>query len=388
MTADAREARGRQRTMTAGGAATRSASRNSCRPLEGQTAAAREARGRQRTMSTMPGYDAARTSAVVVDRSGEGRLRLSGADRVSWLQGLVTNDVATLLPGEGCYAAYLTPQGRMISDLRILATREALLLDVPTVARATVTSRFDQFIITEDVVVEDVTSRIARLGVHGPTSAAVVGRALDVPVASLAALVEHSHFDVEFQDAPVIIAGCHALAGPGFDIYCAADRMTDVVARLFAAGGHDITADAWDTLRIEAGLPLFGVDMDADTIPLEAGLEESAISQTKGCYVGQEVIIRILHRGGGRVVRKLVTWAADAESADDGLAPAPGSAISIDGKAIGRVTSAAWSPALRRYVGLGYAHRDHAEPGVRFTIAGEPPVTATVATPPLVAAPA
>jgi tRNA-modifying protein YgfZ len=94
-------------------------------------------------MGTMPGYDAARSNAVVVDRSGEGRLRLTGADRVTWLQGLVTNDVAALQPGQGCYAAYLTPQGRMISDLRILATREALLLDVPTVARATVAARFD-----------------------------------------------------------------------------------------------------------------------------------------------------------------------------------------------------------------------------------------------------
>jgi tRNA-modifying protein YgfZ len=339
-------------------------------------------------MSTMPGYDAARTSAVVVDKSGEGRLRLTGADRVSWLQGLVTNDVATLLPGEGCYAAYLTPQGRMISDLRILATREALLLDVPTVARATVTSRFDQYIITEDVVVEDVTARVARLAVHGPTAAAVLGRALDVPVAALAALAEHSHFDVEFQDAPVIVAACNALGGPGFDVYCAGERVTDVAARLFAAGARDITADAWDTLRIEAGLPVFGVDMDTDTIPLEAGLEASAISQTKGCYVGQEVIIRILHRGGGRVVRKLVSWTADAASPDDELPPAPGTPIAIDGKDIGRVTSAAWSPSLGRLVGLAYAHRDHTDPGVRFTIAGDPPVAATIATPPLVGAPA
>ena len=88
-----------------------------------------------------------------------------------------------------------------------------------------------------------------------------------------------------------------------------------------APGAHDITADAWDTLRIEAGLPLFGVDMDTDTIPLEAGLEARAISQTKGCYVGQEVVIRILHRGGGRVVRRLVAWTADAESTTDAAVP-------------------------------------------------------------------
>ena len=336
----------------------------------------------------MPGYDAARSSAVVVDRSGEGRLRLTGADRVTWLQGLVTNDVAALQPGQGCYAAYLTPQGRMISDLRILATREALLLDVPTVARATVAARFEQFIITEDVMVEDVTARIARLAVHGPSAAAVVAKALDVPVASLAKLAEHDHLDVEFQDAPLIVAGCWALGGAGFDVYCAAERVTDVAARLFAAGAHDITAGAWDTLRIEAGLPLFGVDMDTDTIPLEAGLEASAISQTKGCYVGQEVVIRILHRGGGRVVRRLIAWTADGESPSDATVPAAGTPLTADGKDIGRVTSAAWSPSLRRLVGLGYAHRDHTEPGTKLGLGVDPAVAATIATLPLVGMPA
>jgi len=338
-------------------------------------------------MSMMPGYDAARSSAVVVDKSGEGRLRLTGADRVAWLQGLVTNDVAALQPGQGCYAAYLTPQGRMISDLRILATREALLLDVPTVARAAVAARFEQFIITEDVVVEDVTARIARLGVHGPAAAAAVAAALDVPAAVVATLGEHAHVDVEFQDAPVVVAGACEPGVPGYDIYCAADRVTDVAGRLFAGGARDITADAWDTLRIEAGMPLFGVDMDTDTIPLEAGIEDRAISQTKGCYVGQEVVIRILHRGGGRVVRRLVAWTADTYSTPDADVPSPGTAFTIDGKDVGRVTSAAWSPTLRRVIGLGYAHRDHTEPGTRFVVAGEPSIAAAIAAPPLVAMP-
>jgi len=262
-------------------------------------------------------YQTARQRVAVIDRAERRGIVLSGADRASYLQGLLTNDVVALQPGTGCYAAYLTPQGRMISDLRILATREALLLDVPTVARAAVAARFEQFIITEDVVVEDVTARIARLGVHGPAAAAAVAAALDVPAAVVATLGEHAHVDVEFQDAPVVVAGACEPGVPGYDIYCAADRVTDVAGRLFAGGARDITADAWDTLRIEAGMPLFGVDMDTDTIPLEAGIEDRAISQTKGCYVGQEVVIRILHRGGGRVVRRLVAWTADTDSTPD-----------------------------------------------------------------------
>jgi len=216
--------------------------------------------------ASVEAYAAAQHGSAMADRVDRGWIVVSGADRRTYLHGLLTNDIASLTPGTGCYSAYLTPQGRMISDLRILATREALLLDVPTVARATVAARFEQFIITEDVVVEDVTARVARLGVHGPAAAAVVARALDVPVASLTDLAEHAHVDVEFQDAPVFVAGCHALGGPGFDVYCAAERVTDVAARLFASGARDITADAWDTLRIEAGLPLFGVDMDTENL--------------------------------------------------------------------------------------------------------------------------
>src|SRR4029077_13593915 len=122
-------------------------------------------------------------------------------------------------------------------------------------------------------------------------------------------------------------------------------------------------------------------------IPLEAGIEDRAISQTKGCYVGQEVVIRILHRGGGRVVRRLVAWAADAESPADAVVPGPGTLVSVDGKDVGRVTSAAWSPSLRRQVGRGHAPRDPTEPGPKLPIAVDPPVAAAVATLPLVVLP-
>ena len=339
-------------------------------------------------MSSMPGYDAARSSAVVVDRSGEGRLRLTGPDRVAWLQGLVTNDVAALQPGQGCYAAYLTPQGRMISDLRILATREALLLDVPTVARTTVAARFEQFIITEDVVVEDVTARVARLGVHGPAAAAVVGQALDVPAASLAGLAEHAHVDVEFQDAPVVRRRLPRSRRPGLR-HLLRRRARHRRRRAPVRRPAPTTSPPTPGTRC-ASKPACRCSASTWT-PTRSrskpGSRTSAISQTKGCYVGQEVVIRILHRGGGRVVRRLVAWTADAESTPDASVPAPGTPIAVDGKDIGRVTSAAWSPTLRRLIGLGYAHRDHTEPGTKLTVGVDPPVAATVATLPLVAMP-
>ena len=204
------------------------------------------------------------------------------------------------------------------------------------------------------------------------------------------ALEEHEHVAGEFQDAPVIVAGARDIGVPGYDIYCAAERVTDVVAALVGAGAHDVDAEAWDTLRIEAGLPLFGVDMDTETIPLEAGIETRAISQTKGCYVGQEVIIRVLHRGGGRVVAP----PGRPGPADGGRSrrtrrcQRPGTALhcrrqgrrSRDQRRAGRRRS-------RRMIALGYVHRDFAEPGTMLTVGVEPAIAATVATLPLVAMP-
>jgi len=343
-------------------------------------------------MTESRAYEAASTSAVLVDRSSEGRLRVTGADRVSWLQGLVTNDVAVLVPGQGCYAAYLTPQGRMISDLRVLAFEDSLLLDVPAARRLPILERFAQFIITEDVAVEDVTPELARLGIHGPAAPRVLVGAMGEVVTSqaqrVAGLAEHEHVAGEIGGQSVIIAGARDIGRVGYDLYVHAGGLPDVAAALAAAGAVDVDAETWDTLRIEAGRPLFGADMSTDTIPLEAGLEERAISQTKGCYAGQEIIIRVLHRGGGRVARRLVGLVADAAAdpaADPGGGPlAPGAPVHAGGRDVGVVTSATWSPRLGRAIALGYVHRDSAEPGTIVTIGGDAPVDAHVTALPFV----
>jgi folate-binding protein YgfZ len=334
-------------------------------------------------MTPKPAYEAASTGAILVDRSAEGRLRVTGADRVSWLQGLVTNDVAALTPGRGCYAAYLTPQGRMVSDLRILAFEDSLLLDVPGSRRTAILERFDQFIITEDVAVDDETPVLARLGLHGPAAPRVLGRALAEMTPGLTdrlvELDEHAHLPGELGGQAVVVAGSRDIGRPGFDIYAPSGALLDVAAALSAAGAVDVDADTWDTLRIEAGRPVFGVDMDTDTLPLEAGLEDRAISPTQGCYVGQEIIIRVLHRGGGRVARRLMGLVAeDGGPPDADRAPEAGALLRIGDREVGRVTSAAWSPRLGRLIAMGYVHRDSAEPGALVTIALDPPMTARV----------
>jgi folate-binding protein YgfZ len=295
-----------------------------------------------------------------------------------------------LAPGDGCYAAYLTPQGRMVSDLRILALPDGFLVDVPAVRRAPVMERLESFIITEDVSIADVTRDLARLGVHGPRATGVLTRALErcaSPLAGhLGGLREHQHVTGELAGQPVTIAGSRDIGRIGYDVYCPVSSVPAILGTLTAAGAVDVDVETWDTLRIEAGRPVFGMDMDTETIPLEAGIEGRAISQTKGCYVGQEVIIRVLHRGGGRVARRLVGIVVeDGEHPTDiERLPRPGTILRAADRDVGRVTSATWSPALARIIALGYVHRDLTEPGTPVIIALDPPLPARVSSRPFV----
>jgi folate-binding protein YgfZ len=319
----------------------------------------------------MTGYDAVKKTTGVADRSGEARFRVSGTERVTWLQGLLTNDIAALGPGSGCYAAYLTPQGRMLADVRVLQLGDTLLLDVPAVARAAVFERLSTFIIMEDVVLDDVTDTLARVALHGPQAFEVLSACVSFASSDTAdqarSLPEHANVSATFGGQALIVAGSREIGAFGFDLYVPAEAKEALIAALTGAGATSIDADAWHTLRVEAGRPLFGVDMTTDTIPLEAGIEDRAISFTKGCYVGQEIIIRVMHRGHGRVARKLVGLQAAAA----GAALAEGAPIHAGDREIGRVTSARFSPALDRWIGMGYVQRDFVEPGTAVTIGTE-----------------
>ena len=165
-------------------------------------------------------------------------------------------------------------------------------------------------------------------------------------------------------------------------VFAAREDAESIVSRLGASGVPEVSLDTLNVLRVEAGRPAFLVDMDEHTIPLEAGLEERAISFTKGCYVGQEVIVRVMHRGQGRVAKKLVGLLLDSDEP-----PPAGSTITASGREAGRVTSAVWSPTLARPIALGYVHRDFLEPGTSLAVSSEAgPMMATVTTLPFVPA--
>jgi folate-binding protein YgfZ len=291
-----------------------------------------------------------------IDRSPRGMLRFDGPDARRFLQALLTNDVDRLSSGGGLYACYLTPQGRMIGDLDLFSRGDVILASVAAGLAAPLAARFDALIFSEDMTVSDVSAQWTEIGVTGGAAAELLGRALDVSSEALQSLAELAHID--WHAGFVARGGDSTL--PMFRVFLPVAERLSTVGRFEAVGIGRVSDDLATALRIEAGRALWGTDLSGDVIPLEAGLLDRAISTTKGCYVGQEIVIRILHRGGGRVARRLVRLAIDPSGVE---VPEAGAPIAIDGHDTGHVTSAAFSPASGRIVALGYVHRDAAEPG-------------------------
>jgi folate-binding protein YgfZ len=302
------------------------------------------------------------------------QIAVAGPDRATYLQGLLTNDIPALSAGNGCYAAWLTPQGRMLTDMHVLESGGLILLDVPAETADATRGRLEQFIFTENVQVELLAGTLTGVWIHGPKAAAMLERVLG-PSATTGptSLRDYQHVTMSFHEQPVSAARIDQLGVPGFCVYLEPSRERDLIAALVQAGAHEVSHEAIDAARIEAGYPVFGVDMTDDTIPLEAAIEDRALSMSKGCYVGQEVIVRVLHRGHGRVARKLVTLRLN------GAVPHPGARLFAADRDVGFVTSAAESPRLGA-IAMAYVHRDFQTPGTTLdaaTDSGRVPATVT-----------
>jgi folate-binding protein YgfZ len=314
-------------------------------------------------MVPLDDYRYIREEAAIGAIAPRQQIAVAGPDRATYLQGLLTNDIPALSPGSGCYSAWLTPQGRMLTDMHVLQSDAMILLDVPAETTEATRERLEQFIFTENVQVESLAASLASVWIHGPKASSVLEHVMGIT--GLAGWRDYQHGQS--------VVRIDQLGVPGYCVYLEPSRRADVIAALVAAGAHDVSALAIEAARIEAGYPVFGVDMTGDTIPLEAGIEDRAISMTKGCYVGQEVVIRVLHRGHGRVARKLVGLRID------GPVPARGARLFAADRDIGFVTSAAESPRLGA-IAMGYAHRDFLNPGTTIDVAtdgGRVPATIT-----------
>jgi len=322
-------------------------------------------------MTLQDDYNTIREGAAIGAISPRALLAVAGADRASYLQGLLTNDIQTLTPGTGCYSAWLTPQGRMLTDMHVLQSENMILLDVPADTAAATLERLDQFLFSEDVQIESLAA-IVSVWLHGPGAAAAIERVLH-GVQNVAGWPAYRHARADFGGTGVSLVRIDQLGVPGYCVYVEPARERALVGALESAGARRVGREALEAARIEAGYPVFGIDMTGETIPLEAGIEDRAISLTKGCYVGQEIIIRVLHRGGGRVAKKLVALRIEDQSGAglDGPAKAghcaAGAKLFSDDREIGEVTSAAASPRLG-IIALAYVHRDFAVPATAIQV--------------------
>lgn len=315
----------------------------------------------------MAEYDALNRDAVILDWSFRGRLCLTGSDRQRFINGQVTNDVNRLKPGQGCYAALVTAKGKMVSDLNIYVLENEVLIDFEPGLMPAVLQRLEKFIIADDVQVVDVSTAYGLLSVQGPKTDEVIHRVnLEIPVPSDP--MSFTHGDVSSLGKIYLMQNAR-LGTRGFDLFCPvaslpvlADRFRTVAA---ASGARFCGWEAFEMARIEAGIPRFGADMDETNLPPEAGLEGRAISYTKGCYTGQEVIARI--RTYGQVAKKLCGLKLAPELSS---LPQRGDKLSCDGKEAGFITSAVWSPRFRTNIALGYVRREFNAPGTPLVLGG------------------
>jgi folate-binding protein YgfZ len=305
-------------------------------------------------MTPADGYRVIQQQAAIGAVASRRQIAVAGQDRAAYLQGLLTNDIQGLAPGTGCYSAWLSPQGRMLTDMHVLESGGMILLDVPAEALEPTIQRLEQFIFTEDVRVGSLEESLSGVWLHGPRAPAVLEQVID-GARGLSEWPEYRHTQFEFGDSPVSIARISQLGVPGFCVYVERARVPAVMSALSDAGAVAVSEEAITAARIEVAYPVFGIDMTEETIPLEAGIESRAISFTKGCYVGQEVIIRVLHRGHGRVAKRLVFVRIG------GARPERGAKFYAGDREIGWVTSAGDSPRSGT-IALGYAHRDFLAP--------------------------
>jgi folate-binding protein YgfZ len=328
-------------------------------------------------------YTALRAAAGVIDLSFRGRICLTGGDRVRLLHGQVTNDVQALRTGQGCHAAMVSAKGRMQADLRIYALAQELLLDFEPGQTAALQQRFDHYIVADDVQVIDVAPYYGLLSVQGPRAWDCIAQLeMDLPRPQRPGDISHLA-DPAIGD---LYLACHSRLGPGgFDLFVPSAALGMVHDKLLLAASHiggvptGWTAMEWT--RIESGIPRFGADMDETNLPPEAGLDRDAISYSKGCYIGQEIIARLRTYGQ-------VTKALRGLSLPPGLEtlPARGDKLLQGARDVGYVTSACLSPVLQAPIALGYVRKECNQPGTALTLrtaAGEVPVT--VATLPFVA---
>lgn len=294
----------------------------------------------------MTPYRAVRESIGLLDRSGRGIIRVTGSDRITWLQGMVSNDMRPIEQGAPrICACVLNATGHLLADIAVVNGGDHLLLDMERENAPKIAALLDRYIIMEDVEIEECSDTIGCLSLQGPG-------------------VERGWARAQAGESALMAEADHTGAG-GVDIYLPSEEASALRERLMEAGIPLLDEETAETLRIEAGIPRYGVDMDESIIPLEANLEATHISHTKGCYVGQEIIARIHSRGHtNRALTGLLLEGDTRPVSRAKIYPAEGETE----REVGWITSVAYSPALGRLIALGYVRHERRAPGTALSI--------------------
>jgi len=301
-------------------------------------------------------HQSVRRAMGLIDLSYRGILELRGKDSTRFLNGMVTSDVKSLKAGSGQYAAMLNIHGKLIADMRIYAVADGYWLDIHEELILNVLQTINRHLIADQVEVRDRSAEFVLLALQGPASVELlaqlgIGRAKD--------LEEHQHLETTIEGRPVWVIRASETGEEGFVLVTEAGAAVAVWQGLLQAGRdhqlRPVGMEALNTLRIEAGMPWYGIDMDETNLLQEAGLERAA-SFSKGCYIGQETVVRIAHRGH-------VNWHLVGLLIGGSDVPEVGAKLRHDQREVGRITSAVHSPALNRPVALGYVRRERMAPG-------------------------
>jgi folate-binding protein YgfZ len=310
-------------------------------------------------------YAALRERAVVVDLGFRTVMCAVGPDRASFLQGMLTNDIAALAPGSGCPALLLTIQGRVTADVRVAALDDAFLLDVDVRARDAFVQALEALVIADDVELGPPAAPVAMIGVEGPGAGSLLG-------AGATALPPWHHTAIDVGGVVCRAVRASEVRGSGFVLHAPAADAPRVWDALLAKGARPAGMEALEGRRIEVGVPRIGLDMDGSTLALEVPVDE-AISGTKGCYLGQEVVARGTARG--HVNRRLTGLVID------GPEPPRGAPLMRDGKEVGHLTSVARAFGAGTLAALGFVRREHWEPGTQLAVKHGHAVTLARVTP-------
>jgi folate-binding protein YgfZ len=306
--------------------------------------------------------------AGVIDLSPRGRIRVAGSEALMFLNGLVTNDMKALEENRWMPAVFPNVQGRTLAAVRIARTIDGYLIDTESPTHDRVLKTIERFTLAGDFKVADITDSTTMVTVQGKSAREIVGKIAGDGVA----LDQNGAREIQWRDQPLTLLRATHTAENGFDLIVPTENSTSLWDTLVEAGAHPTGYDALEKLRIEAGIPRFGRDMDETNVVTETNLDD-AISYTKGCYLGQEIIVRIKHRG--HVAKKLTGLLFDRDVAIDPATPV----LSDAGAEIGRITSATFSPTFGRTVALAYVKYEFLNAGTPVTVSySEGPVTANV----------